>query len=86
MKGMSRRWSGRKMVISELRCATFVFAQYLKEYHQKFSVSFGIFQNKDAMKIITIMYVSMEFGVHMDQDFSTSCVYMAIIRSCAKEA
>ena len=77
---------GRKMVISELRCATSVFAQYLKEYHQKFSVSFGIFQNKDAMKIITIMYFSMEFGVHMDQDFSTSCVYMAIIRSCAKEA
>ena len=27
-----------------------------------------------------------EFGVHMDPDFSTSCVYMAILRSCAKEA
>ena len=47
------------MVISELRCATSVFAQYVKEYHQKFSVSFGIFQNKDAMKIVTIIYFSM---------------------------
>ena len=26
-----------------------------------------------------------EFGVHMDQDFSTTCIYMAILRSCAKE-
>ena len=74
----------RKMVISELRCATSVFAQYLKEYHQKFSVSFGIFQNKDAMKIITIVYFSMEFGVHMDQDFSTTCISMTILVSCAK--
>ena len=74
----------RKMVISELRCATSVFAQYLKECHQKFSVSFGIFQNKDAMKIITIVYFSMEFGVHMDQDFSTTCISMAILVSCAK--
>ena len=76
---------GAEMVMSELRYATSVFAQYLKEYHQKFSVSFGIFQNKDAMKIITIMYFSMEFGVHMDQDFSATCIYMAILRSCAKE-
>ena len=73
------------MVISELRCATSVFAQYLKEYYQKFIVSFGIFQNKDAMKIITIVYFSMEFGVHMDQDFSTTCTYTAILRSCAKQ-
>ena len=44
--------------------ATFVFAQYLKEYHQKFSVSFGIFQNKDAMKIITIVYFSIVPSAH----------------------
>ena len=72
------------MVISELRCATSVFAQYLKEYYQKFSVSFGIFQNKDNMKIITIVYFSMEFGVHMEQDFSTTCISMTILVSCAK--
>ena len=74
-----------EMIISELRCAISVFAQYLKECYQKFNVSFGIFQNKDAIKIITIMYFSMEFGVHMDQDFSANCIYMAILRSCSKE-
>ena len=74
----------RKMVISESRCATSVFGQYLKEYHEKFTVSFGIFQNKDTIKIITIMYFRMEFGVHMDQDFSTTCISMTILVSCAK--
>ena len=64
------------MIISELRCAISVFAQYLKECYQKFNVSFGIFQNKDAIKIITIMYFSMEFGVHMDQDFSANSIYI----------
>ena len=71
------------MIISELRCAISVFAQYLKECYQKFNVSFGIFQNKDAIKIITIMYSSM-VGVHTGQDFSTNCISMTILVSCAK--
>ena len=69
---------------AELRCAISVFAQHLKEHYQKIYVSFGIFQNKDAIKIITIMYFSMEFGVHMEQDFSTTCISMTILVSCAK--
>ena len=52
------------MIISELRCAISVFAQYLKECYQKFNVSFGIFQNKDAIKIITIMYFSIVRSAH----------------------
>ena len=73
------------MTILDFQCLPTVFAQCIEEYHQKFSVSFGIFQNKDARKIITIVYVSMVFGVHMDQDFSRTCIYIAILRSCAKE-
>ena len=71
------------MLISELRCAISIFAQYLKEYYQRFSVSFGIFQNKDAIKIITIMYFSMEFGVHMDQNFSANIwrFYVVVLRN-----
>ena len=72
------------MTILDFQCLPAVFAQCIEEYHQKFSASFGIFQNKDARKIITIVYVSMVFGVHMDQDFSTTCISMTILVSCGK--
>ena len=76
----------RKMIISVFKCLPAVSAQYIKDCCQEFRVFFGIFQNKDSIKIITIMYFSIEVGVHMEQDFSTTCISMTILVSCATGA
>ena len=52
------------MTILDFQCLPAVFAQCIEEYHQKFSASFGIFQNKDARKIITIVYFSIVRSAH----------------------
>ena len=61
------------------------FRAIFKGISSEVQCKFRDLSKQDAMKIITIVYFSMEFGVHMDQDFSTTCIYMAILRSCAKE-
>ena len=72
------------MIISVFQCLLAVSALYIKDYCQEFSVYFRIYQNKDAIKIITIIYSSIEVGVHMEQNFSTTRISMTIIVSCAK--
>jgi len=74
----------RKMIISVFQCLPSVSAQYIKDSCQEFRVFFGIFQNKDSIKIITIIYFSIEVRVDMEQDFSTTCISMTILVSCAK--
>ena len=74
----------RKMIISVFQCLPAVSALYIKDYCQEFSVCFRIYQNKDVIKIITIIYSSIEVGVHMEQDFSTTRISMTILVSCAK--